>query len=199
MESLYYTVEKQTTGIYKEKGSKFYSYLFPIINEIDVNPILSKLKKEHPQARHFCYAWKIGFEKGKHRINDDGEPSGTAGNPIFNQILSQKLSNVLIVVVRYFGGTLLGKSGLISAYKTSAKEAVKNAKKVLLEERIALRFDFDYHLLNEVMKILKKMKGEICKQTINQKVQIGFDTTKKEWEIYKEALSSLDIKINITV
>jgi len=148
------TVKKTGEGLYKEKGSKFYGIVYPVNNEEEVKSRLEEIKTIHHEARHHCYAYRYGIEEEHFRMNDDGEPSSTAGKPIYGQILSHKLTNVLVVVVRYFGGTLLGTRGLIRSYKTAADEAIKNAP--IVKKTITLNYilHFDYGLMNEVMKIL---------------------------------------------
>src|ERR1035438_4724191 len=123
----YKTISSSSQGIYKEKGSKFIAYTFPVKTETEIKAHIEKLKKEHHSARHHCYAYRLHPDKSVYRMNDDGEPSGTAGKPIFGQIQSNDLTDILIVVVRYFGGTLLGVSGLINAYRSAAVEVLKNS------------------------------------------------------------------------
>lgn len=127
MEDSYFSIKEPAFGEYKEKGSKFLAYAFPVSNEEEIMLQLSTLKSQHPKARHFCYAYRLGINGLQYRINDDGEPSGTAGKPIYGQILSHEFSDVFVVVVRYFGGTKLGASGLIQAYKQAAAEALDQA------------------------------------------------------------------------
>jgi uncharacterized YigZ family protein len=133
----YFTIKEASQGVFKDRGSKFLACAFTVIAENEIKEHLSALRKEHPSARHHCYAWRLGAGKEAWRANDDGEPSGTAGKPILGQIQSYDLTNVLIVVVRYFGGTLLGASGLINAYKSAAADAIKNA--VIEEKFIIMR------------------------------------------------------------
>ena len=121
----YLTIEKKSETLYKDKGSKFLTFAFPVQNDQQIKEVLTQLKKEHPSANHHCYAYRLGADKLNFRANDDGEPSNTAGKPILGQIQSNDLTNILIVVVRYFGGTLLGVGGLIQAYKNSAAEVLK--------------------------------------------------------------------------
>lgn len=156
----YHTITHDAEGIYKEKGSKFIAYAFLVFSEDAFKLQLESIKKKHHTARHHCYAYMIGPDKSCQRANDDGEPSGTAGKPILNQILSLDLTNIAVVVVRYFGGTKLGVSGLIRAYKTAAREALEKAGKVTrtLNERYALRFA--YPLMNEVMRVMKEEQLE---------------------------------------
>ena len=128
MEDTYKTIEKPSEGLFKDKGSKFISFAFPVDNEEEIKEIVQSIKKEHHSARHHCYAWRLGADQLLFRANDDGEPSSTAGKPILGQIQSFDLTNILIVVVRYFGGTLLGVSGLINAYRNAALDAINQAE-----------------------------------------------------------------------
>lgn len=151
----YKTIAEPATGIFKDKGSKFLSFVFPVKTEQEIKPVIDRIKKEYFDARHHCYAYRLGPEKLVYRTNDDGEPSGTAGKPIFGQIQSYDLTNILIVVVRYFGGTLLGTSGLIQAYKLSTADAITNAKIIECNVFSVYSVNFDYADLNKVMKICK--------------------------------------------
>jgi uncharacterized YigZ family protein len=154
-EDTYKTIEKPSEGIFRDRASKFIALAFPASSESDVKSILADLRKKYWDSNHHCYAYQLGLDKSAWRVNDDGEPSGTAGRPIFGQIQSKDLTNVLIVVVRYFGGTKLGVSGLINAYKTVAREALDNA--VIIERTIndVYEVKFGYEHMNDVMKILK--------------------------------------------
>jgi len=158
----YKTIEGNTEGVFKDKGSKFIALMFAISSEEEAKNILLEIKKEHFSARHHCYAYRLGYYGEKYRANDDGEPSGTAGKPILGQLLSNELTNVLVVVVRYFGGTLLGVSGLINAYKCATKDAIEKAKIAtkIIEKRFVL--NFGYPVQNNVMKIIKDEKLEMC-------------------------------------
>jgi len=151
----YKTIEAPSEGLYKEKGSKFIAYAFPVSNELQVKEITAKLKKEHHSARHHCFAWRLGADQPLYRFNDDGEPSGTAGRPIFGQIQNHELTDILVVVVRYFGGILLGTSGLTNAYKQAANDVLTNA--VIIEKMIESEIEvvFDYLAMNDLMKVLK--------------------------------------------
>lgn len=152
----YKTIASLSEGIYKEKGSKFIAKAYPVSSQDDIKPILEKLRKEHHEARHHCYAWMLGLEKTNYRVNDDGEPSGTAGKPILGQINSAGLTNILIVVIRYFGGTLLGVSGLINAYRSASAEAIRNAHTELRTLQSYYELEFPYIAMNDVMKVLKE-------------------------------------------
>jgi len=167
---IYNTIsEASQETLYKEKGSKFFGYAFPVVNEEEVKEILVRIKKEHHSARHWCYAWKTGVAEVRFRVNDDGEPSNSAGQPIYGQIISADLTDVLIVVVRYFGGVKLGVGGLIRAYKSSAQLTIENAS--IIEKTIekTLELVFDYQHMNKVMRIVKQQKLNI----INQKMSLN--------------------------
>lgn len=158
MEDTFKTISKPSKGLFKDKGSKFMSFAFPVESEEEIRNIIQQLRKEHHSARHHCYAWRLGYDKSVFRANDDGEPSSTAGKPILGQIQSFDLTNILIVVIRYFGGTLLGVSGLINAYRGAAADALLQAEIIeKLVEKLLL-IEFDYLVLNEVMKIFKEEK-----------------------------------------
>lgn len=165
----YQTIEGRAEGLYKEKGSKFIALAYPVSAEEDVKSILHDLRKEYHDARHHCYAYVIGFKGETWRANDDGEPSSTAGKPIHGQIVSRGLTNTLVVVVRYFGGTKLGVSGLISAYKLAAADALDNARVITKMVKDVYRLSFAYLAMNDVMKLIKDEDLTI----INQ----HFDTT----------------------
>lgn len=158
MEDTYKTISNPSEGIFKDKGSKFISYAFSVTTETEIRDILQSIKKEHHSARHHCYAWRLGYDKLLYRANDDGEPSSTAGKPILGQIQSYDLTDILIVVVRYFGGTLLGVSGLINAYRNAALNAINHAEIIekIVEHKLIV--EFDYGVMNEVMKIFKDEK-----------------------------------------
>lgn len=182
MTDIYKTIEKNSQGYFKEKGSKFHSFAFPVENEDEIKQILSRLKKEHHSARHHCYAWRLGTETIHYRANDDGEPSSTAGKPILGQLLSFDVTNILIVVVRYFGGTLLGASGLINAYRTAATDALNNSE--IVEKIIETEFciDFTYNELNDVMQIVKQENLSVIKTQFEEKCKLYFSVRKSEVE-----------------
>lgn len=160
----YLTIRNPATGLFKDKGSKFLGFAFPVSNEKEVKTKVDLLRKEYFDARHHCYAYRLGPNKELFRANDDGEPSGTAGKPILGQIVSKDLTNILIVVVRYFGGTLLGTSGLINAYRKASIETITNAS--IIQEYVYAVYDleFDYLHLNQVMKMAKDFEAEIFDQ-----------------------------------
>jgi uncharacterized YigZ family protein len=186
----YKTINCQSEGIYKDKGSKFIAFAFPVANEEQIREHLKELRKKYYDARHHCYAWALGPIRDAHRMNDDGEPSGTAGKPIYGQILSNDLTNILIVVVRYFGGTKLGVRGLINAYKAAALDAIENnqIEEKLIKEVYELRFD--YPLLNEIMRIIKEYDLEQISQNFQETCSI-FIAIRKErvGEIYEKLKS----------
>jgi uncharacterized YigZ family protein len=152
----YRTIKSAAEGLYKEKGSRFVSIAIPIADQKEIKPIIDSIKKEHHEARHHCYAYMIGHERTIWRVNDDGEPSGTAGRPILGQINSTGLTNIIIIVSRYFGGTLLGVSGLINAYRSAAASAIANGEVVERTLQDYFEIKFPYSSINVVMKILKE-------------------------------------------
>lgn len=155
---VYSTIANPSSEVlFKDRKSKFYGRAFPLRSESEVKPIVESLKKQYPSAGHFCYAWKTGLEHQKYRANDDGEPKNSAGIPIYGQIQSCGLTNILIVVLRIYGGTKLGVSGLINAYKTTAKMVLDASTIVERTNEIELELLFGYPLMNEVMRILKKL------------------------------------------
>lgn len=151
----YKTIKAPCEGIYKEKGSKFLAFAFPVTSETEIKNHVNSIKKEYYDARHHCYAYILGPDKATYRANDDGEPSGTAGRPIHGQLLSKDITNTLVIVVRYFGGIKLGVSGLINAYKTATKDALDNAEVVEKTVNEIYRVEFEYPLMNDVMRLLK--------------------------------------------
>lgn len=156
MDDTYKMLKDPSEGIFKEKGSKFIALAYAVETEENIKAILIDVKKKYFDARHHCYAWVLGTEQTVFRANDDGEPSGSAGKPILNQIYSFGLTNTLIIVVRYFGGIKLGVSGLVNAYKTAAREALSSA--MIEEKTINIHFSlqFQYPLMNDVMRIMKE-------------------------------------------
>lgn len=163
----YLTLKESGEGLYKDKGSKFIAYSFPVKDVEEIKEIIALLKIEHPKSRHVCYAYRLGNTAEEARSNDDGEPSGSAGKPILNTILSNNLYYTLVAVVRYFGGTLLGVPGLIHAYKEASLDALKEENIYLKEPEKIIQIEFDYFRLNDVMKICKKEPIKIINQQIN--------------------------------
>jgi uncharacterized YigZ family protein len=172
MTDSFLSIKDNSEGLYKEKGSKFLAIAFPVNNENEVIKIIKSVKKEHYNARHHCYAYIIKNEDIRFRSNDDGEPRHTAGDPILNQIRSFKLNNVLVVVVRYFGGTKLGKTGLINAYKTASKEALIKATIIEKVHRSEIAINFKYDGINDVMNFIQKNNFEILTQKYEESCYI---------------------------
>lgn len=162
----YQTIEKESIAEFKDRGSRFIAYAFPISSTDDFKKRLKQLKEEHPKAVHYCFAYRIGTDGNSFRSSDDGEPSGSAGRPILGQIDSKALSNAAIIVVRYFGGTLLGVPGLINAYKTAASFALQLNPIIKKPVLLNYRLQFDYTILNDVMRIIKKNDCIILKQEL---------------------------------
>ena len=182
--------------LFKEKNSKFFGYAFPVTTEEEVKEILEKLRKDHFSARHWCYAYQIGIEKIQYRANDDGEPNNSAGMPIYGQIQSFELTNVLIVIVRYFGGVKLGVGGLITAYKTAAQMALENAE--IIEKTIDIHFliSFGYANMNKVMRIIKEKNLQIIAQKMEMDCEIEIATRKKSAQNILDTFESLyEIKL----
>lgn len=160
----YLTVEKEGVSDFKDRGSKFFGYAFPVADQAACKMHLQQLKKQHPKASHFCLAWRLGPEGENSKSSDAGEPSGSAGKPIEGQILSRGLTNVLVVVVRYFGGSLLGVPGLIHAYKTAAAEALDQAGVVEKIVEHVITIQFNYTAMNDVMMVVREFSCRIIKQ-----------------------------------
>jgi len=184
---IYFTISKPSTAEFKDRGSKFIAYAFPIATVADFKMRMEEIKKEHSKATHHCFAYRIGTDKNIFRSGDDGEPSGTAGKPILGQIDSKGLTDVLVIVVRYFGGSLLGVPGLINAYKTSTSLAlqVTPAVQKSIEEKFSV--EFDYTRINEVMAIIKPLGCHIIEQEMNlfSRLTIGVPRNKKEEVVYR--------------
>lgn len=177
--------------LFKEKNSKFFGYAFPIATEDEIKPILDDLRKRHPSAGHFCYAFQLGSDKIYYRANDDGEPNNSAGMPIYGQIQSFGVTNVLVVVVRYFGGVKLGVGGLISAYRTGAQMALENSR--IIEKTIDIHYliQFDYKNMNKVMRVIKEKNLDIVSQKMEMSCEIEISTRKKNAELVLETFSNL--------
>lgn len=154
--AIYRTIKSEATGMYSDRGSKFMAYAIPAASIEECHTHIARIKDDHPKARHWCYAYRIGPNGEQYRTFDDGEPSGTAGRPIAQQIESFNLTNTMVIVVRYFGGKLLGTSGLITAYKSSAFDALSNAEVIEKEEMTCCRFQFRYAIMGRLLDILKK-------------------------------------------
>ncbi len=178
----YRTLEKLSTGVYKEKGSKFLAFAYPVYSEDEIKQILDNLRKEYYDARHHCYAWRLGPEGEPYRINDDGEPGGTAGKPIHGQLLSHNLSNILIVVIRYFGGVKLGVSGLIHAYRTAASDAIEQGRILSKTVNEVYQIQFDYLAMNEVMKVIKDYNLQVSNQQFDLACRLEWSHRQSEVE-----------------
>jgi uncharacterized YigZ family protein len=165
----YLTLSGPSMGEFRDRGSKFLAYAFPAYTEPEWVSHLEEVRKEHPKARHHCYAYRLGLDGNNFRANDDGEPSGTAGRPILGQIDSFGLSNVIVIVVRYFGGTLLGTSGLINAYKLSTAEALSNAEIIEKTVEEVYRLSFDYALMSQTMNAIKTLGLEMVSQEFGER------------------------------
>lgn len=189
----YKTLEAISEGLYKEKGSRFIAVAIPASTLDEVKSHLERVKKEYYDARHHCYAYRIGEDPGEVRYNDDGEPSGTAGKPIFGQIQSFNLTNILIVVVRYFGGIKLGTGGLIQAYKTAARDAVENGIIINKVWTTSLKISFEYQKMNDAMRVIKEENLKIIRQESSEKCVIILEIRRGQLEGIKNKLKSFEI------
>ena len=193
----YYTIEQASVAEFKDRGSKFIGFAFPITDINDFKEKLAAVKKEHPKATHHCFAYRIGLDGMTYRVSDDGEPSGSAGRPILGQIDSKQATNVLIIVARYFGGTLLGVPGLINAYKTAASLALQVTPLVQKPVLFYYRIQFDYTQMNDVMTICKQFDCLVAKQELNLfcSLQIGIAKNRLDEVLYKlKDLRGLEIE-----
>ena len=175
------TLSEPTSGIYREKGSKFLSFALPVNNANEIKEHLAQFRKKYYDARHVCYAYVLGESCSEYRVSDDGEPSGTAGKPILGQINSFELTDVLIVVVRYFGGILLGTGGLVNAYKEAAADALKNAEIVEKYEEKLISIEFPYLLSNEVSRLSKELDLHIESQNFDDKCSMKLSVSKDNY------------------
>ncbi|NTW32915.1 MAG: YigZ family protein [Bacteroidetes bacterium] len=191
-EDTYKTIKEKSEGVFKDRGSKFIAYVYPVNTEEEAKTILSDTRKQYHDACHHCYAYRIGSDKMLYRSSDDGEPSGTAGKPIFNQILSKDLTNIFIVVVRYFGGTLLGVPGLINAYKNATLEALNNNVIITKTVNEIYEITYDYPAMNDVMKIIKDNGIEIISTDFNIKCKIVFKVRKNSSSFIYESIKKLN-------
>ncbi|MCB9361465.1 MAG: YigZ family protein [Flavobacteriales bacterium] len=196
MADSYFTIKKPSEGIYKEKGSKFIAFAYPIYSEEDFKEHLSQLKKDYHDARHHCYAFKIGLTENEYRYSDDGEPNNSAGKPIYGQLLSSNITNVAIIVIRYFGGTKLGVGGLITAYKEAAKDAITNAKIVKRTVNHYYKIKFDYPVMSDVMNFIKLNNLNVTNQVFENSCLIEFNIRTQEAEqIINELEKIEDVRI----
>ncbi|MCH7415159.1 YigZ family protein [Belliella sp. R4-6] len=189
MNDTYLTISNVSEGLYKEKGSKFLAFAYPVSDENEVKEILDSLRKQYYDARHHCYAYILGKNQDQYRANDDGEPNHSAGDPILGQIRSKNLTNTLIVVIRYFGGTKLGVGGLITAYKTAAFEALENNEimEAIVKKKATLKFD--YIAMNDVMRLVKDLDLEILSQDFD-------NTCKMTVSVREGVIDNFESKIN---
>ena len=201
-EDTYKTIKSPAEGLFKDRGSKFLAFAYPIEQENDVKVLLDHLRKEHFKAVHHCYAYRLGLDKNTFRVNDDGEPSGTAGKPILNTLLSQEITNILVIVVRYFGGTLLGVPGLINAYKSATLEALASADIIDKTVNEVYNVSFEFIQMNEVMKVVKDLGLKIRNQTFDNQciMELEFRKTLTNQVIGKlEKIDNLTFEYLFTV
>lgn len=194
----YHTIAGPAQGLYKEKGSKFLAFAFPVRSTDEVKQHLEALRKEYFDARHHCYAYILGPTKDAYRANDDGEPSGTGGRPIHGQLLSADLTDTLVVVVRYFGGVLLGASGLANAYKTAARDAIEHAE--IIEKTIDIRYrlHFEYATMNDVMRIIKDFNLVPTNQDFNLDCRLDVSVRQSQSNRLYDAVAQLrTVKIEV--
>lgn len=191
-EDTYYTIDKSYEGIFRDKGSKFIAYAYPFKDESTLKDIIANLKSLHPKARHHCWAYRITPDRTVFRINDDGEPSGTAGRPILNVLLSKDVTNILVVVVRYFGGTLLGVPGLINAYKMATLEALNEAE--IIEKTVNDIYEvvFEYLQMNDVMRVIKDENLTVLEQQFDNNCVIKLEMRKMQVNTILNKLNKID-------
>ncbi len=185
------TISKPALAEFSDRGSKFLAFTYPLQSKEEIKARLATLKKEHPKAVHYCFAYRLGHTGDEFRVSDDGEPSGSAGRPILGQIDSRQLTDVLVVVVRYFGGTLLGVPGLINAYKTSAATALELASTISRPILIKYRLEFDYTIMNEVMRVVKSLDCVVEKQALQLFCTMELGVPKITHEDFLERISRL--------
>ncbi|MFV0289768.1 MAG: YigZ family protein [Mangrovibacterium sp.] len=198
MSDQFLTISSSAEALFKDKSSKFIAYAYPVETEEEIKELIAALKKEHYAARHHCYAWRLGAELTNFRANDDGEPSSTAGKPILGQIQKAELTNILIVVVRYFGGILLGTSGLINAYRNAAAMVIDQAD--IIKQLVLINFwvEFDYLVMNDVMKVFKNEQLEQKKNNFDLQCKILTHVRESDKERILELLTNIDsVKIKI--
>lgn len=188
----YKTITSVSEGIFRDKGSKFIGYAYPISSEAEIKNIIAQLKVQHTKARHFCWAIRLTPDRNMFKLNDDGEPSGTAGRPILNTLLSADVTNILVVVVRYFGGTLLGVPGLINAYKTATVEALNANTIVSKTVNEVYEIEFEYLAMNDVMRIVKDEQLTVLAQKFDNSCTIKFEVRKSELNIVLGKLEKIE-------
>lgn len=192
MPHTFQTLSASTKGIYKEKGSKFLSFAIPVTDVEEIKNIVKEYRKRFFDARHVCYAYMLGADRTEFRANDDGEPSGTAGRPILGQINSRDLTNVLVIVVRYFGGILLGTGGLITAYKEAAADALNQADILEKTVEVSFSFYFQYVMMNDVMRVIKDTNAQIIKQNFDNQCSMKISIRMQDAELLINKLKSIN-------
>ena len=192
MDDTYKTIQSEAQGLYKEKGSRFLAFAFPVSDERQIKDLVNKLRKKYHDARHVCYSFRIGFKDIYSRVNDDGEPSGTAGKPILGQITGDELTNILIVVVRYFGGVLLGTSGLTNAYRSATIDCINHSQ--IIEETIDKSFEifFKFEQLNPVMRIVKDESVEIIHQNFEMNCTMSLRVRQSCYQRVKDRMLKIE-------
>ena len=196
----YYTIEQPSMAEFKDRGSKFLAFAYPAKDIDTCKKLLAQLKKEHGKAVHHCLAYRLGVDGSTFRVSDDGEPAGSAGRPILGQIDSKELTNVIVVVVRYFGGTLLGIPGLINAYKTATALALQLSPIIKKPIEIPYELNFDYHQMNEVMLLVKHYNCSVVEQTAQLFIQLHIGIPKNRLDEVLEKLGALrDVTIKTTL
>jgi len=189
MTDLYKTIQNPSDGLYKEKGSKFLAFAYRVSTVEEIKERLTYLQKQYHDARHHCYAWRLGADMERYRVNDDGEPSGSAGNPIFGQIQKRELSDVLVVVIRYFGGTLLGVGGLINAYRSASSDSLDQARIVELKVYELINVKFEYSQMNSVMKVIKDLDLRFEDQEFDLNCSLTLKVWKRKMNLVRTQLS----------
>lgn len=196
MDDTFLTLKEESEGLYKEKGSKFLAFAYPVNDEEEIKEKLEALRKKYYDARHHCYAYILGKEKENYRANDDGEPNHSAGDPILGQIRSNDLTNVLIVVIRYFGGTKLGVGGLITAYRTAAAEAIISNEIITEIVTKKIKFTFDYLDMNDVMRLIKEFELEIKGQNFDNSCSMTIKVREGNYDQVLDRLNEIS-SVNI--
>jgi uncharacterized YigZ family protein len=189
---MYLSISSPSEGLYKEKGSRFIAFAYPVFSESEVKQHLNELKKKYYDARHHCYAYRLGVDGEQWRAVDDGEPSSSAGKPILGQLLSNNLTNIVVFVVRYFGGIKLGVPGLINAYRSATADAILNAEIVEKEDKDSFAIEFNYTAMNDVMKIIKDEHPEIVKQEFEMICRIELRIRRSLSETLKDKFAKIE-------
>ncbi len=191
MSDTYKTIISEAEGLYKEKGSKFLSFAMPVSTAEQAKEIVKEYRKKYYDARHVCYAYMIGAERNDFRANDDGEPSGTAGRPILGQINSRELTDILVIIIRYFGGILLGTGGLVVAYREATADALNQAEIIEKTVDISISISFDYVLMNDVMRVIKDVNAQITAQTYVNQCIMQLSIRKQDAELLSSKLKKI--------